>query len=81
MQVERRETHPPADDDRIIDDGFSSEEELQHEEICVEKVKPEQKEANHREQVRFKIPPPQEIKDKNYSLRPDIETGYLSRSF
>ena len=81
MQVEGREINPPADDDRIIDDGFSSEEELQHEEIQVDEVKPEEKETTHREQVRFKIPPPQEIKDKNYSLRPDIETGYLSRSF
>ena len=58
MQVEGREIHPPADDDRIIDDGFSSEEELQHEEIHVEEVKPDEKEANHKEEVRFKIPPP-----------------------
>jgi hypothetical protein len=59
MQVEGREITPPADDDRIIDDGFSSEEELQHEEIHVEEVKPDEKETNHKEQVRFKIPPPQ----------------------
>lgn len=48
MQVEGRETNPPADDDRIIDDGFSSEEELQQEEIHVEEVKPEEKELNHK---------------------------------
>jgi hypothetical protein len=36
MQAEGRDSVPAADEDRIIDDGFSSEEELQHEEIQVE---------------------------------------------
>lgn len=39
-------------------------------------MKREEAEAAHKEQVRFKIPPPPEIKDKPYSLRPDLETGY-----
>lgn len=58
MQAEGRETNAAADEDRIIDDGFSSEEELQHEEIQVEESKADEKEAAHKEQVRFKIPPP-----------------------
>jgi hypothetical protein len=28
-----------------------------------------------KEEVKFKIPPPQEIKSKSYSLKPDIMTG------
>jgi len=48
---------------------------MQHEQIIVKEVKDELLEHNHKEEVKFKIPPPQEIKDKNYSLRADIETG------
>jgi len=48
---------------------------MQHEQIIVKEVKDELLEHNHKEEVKFKIPPPPEIKDKNYSLRPDIETG------
>jgi hypothetical protein len=64
-----------GDEDRIIDDGFSSEDEVQHEEMEVVEVREELLEHSHREEVRFKIPPPQEITDKAYSLRPDLETG------
>lgn len=48
---------------------------MKHEEIIVEQLKQEASEHAHKEQVRFKIPPPEEIKDRNYSLRPDLETG------
>lgn len=66
------------DEDKIIEDGFSSEEELQHEQLVIGDIKEEEPDHHHKEEVEFKIPPPQEIKDKTYSLRPDIETGYLS---
>ena len=39
-------------------------------------IKQEVQESPHKEEVKFKIPPPPEIKDKSYSLRPDIEMGY-----
>ena len=62
-------------EDGILD-GFSSEEELRHEEITMEEKKKTQPEAAHKQEVKFKIPPPQEIQKKTYSLHPDMATGY-----
>ncbi|CAM6005263.1 unnamed protein product [Sphagnum balticum] len=58
-----------------VDEGVLKQEELQHEEIVVEEVKKETTEAVHKEQVRFKIPPPVDIVHKSYSLKPDMATG------
>ena len=34
----------------------------------------------HREEVRLKLPPPQEIKKKAYSLNPDTATGWAPKN-
>lgn len=46
-----------ANEDGIVD-GFSSDEELKHEEIIVEERKKTEVEVLHKEEVKFKIPPP-----------------------
>lgn len=79
MSKEIRADQPQPQDDKIIDDGFSSDEEMQHEQIILKELKDEQPEHTHKEEVKFKIPPPPEIKDKNYSLRPDLETGWHTK--
>lgn len=71
---------PPGDEDRIIlEDGFSSEEEIQHEELKVEPVHEKEEETIHHEEVRLKLPPPAEIPKKSYSLQPDIQTGWQNK--
>ena len=61
--------------EEFVVDGFSSEEEILKEELIVSNSKPEQPDHLAKEKVKFKIPPPQEIKTQQYSLKPDTVTG------
>ena len=66
-------------DDGILD-GFSSEEEVRHEQIEIEIKRETEIEDIDREEVKLKLPPPQEIKKKSYSLNPDMATGWAPKN-
>lgn len=61
--------------EEFVVDGFSSEEEILKEEVIAKNSKEEQTDHLAKEKVKFKIPPPQEIKTQSYSLKPDTVTG------
>lgn len=60
-------------------DGFSSDEEFKEEEIYVHEEPSTETAPIAREEVRFKVEPPPEIKDKQYPLHPDISSGWVPR--